>query len=99
MVYTLEQWCLKYANGGFAVTGMVVEAAGAFAASRSNERLEFSFLLGALIGLVGTFVGTLLCLKFAFAAVSTMVVVLMVVLIASVLVGELLRWKNGECVL
>jgi ABC-type Mn2+/Zn2+ transport system permease subunit len=88
MILVTEVVGMKFASAGFAVTAFVIEAAGAFAASKSSEQLTFSFLIGAMVGMLGSLAGISLCLKFAFPPVVTMVGTLLIVLIASFVVGE-----------
>ncbi|MBS2005299.1 MAG: hypothetical protein U0103_16935 [Candidatus Obscuribacterales bacterium] len=78
---------IKYAGVGIAVSGMAIEATGAFAASKSNQQIGLAFLCGALIGLVGSVIGTMLCLKFAFPPVATMSGITMLVLFVAFEVG------------
>lgn len=78
---------LKYAGIGFAVSGMAIEATGAFAASKSDQQIELALLCGALIGLIGSVIGTVLCLKFAFPMVATMLSITLLVLLVAFGVG------------
>lgn len=78
---------LKFAGVGFAVSTMAIEAAGAFAASKSNRQVGFAFLSGALVGLVGSVVGTTLCLEFAFPPAATMSGITVLVLFVAFEVG------------
>lgn len=89
MILVTEVVGMKLADPGFAVTAIAIEAAGAFAASKSSEQLSFSFLIGAMVGLLGSLVGISLCLKFAFPPVVTMVSTLSIVLIASFVVAKM----------
>jgi len=96
MLLVTEVTGVKFAGPGYAVAGMAIVTAGAFAASKFNQQVDLSFLLGAVFGLLGSLTGVGLCMKQAFAPAPTLVCSLLIVVIASVLAGDMLRCYQRE---